>query len=94
MCIRFLKLYCHPAVYGRQRNGLKDCRTLRVQCDDAIRAVSVILLLFVHETYLSRRIETTVCPRGDGDLEAMSDRPYGTQYYMVRLIIGTCVRVE
>lgn len=30
MCIRFFKLYCHPTVYGRQRNGLKDCRTLRI----------------------------------------------------------------
>lgn len=78
----FFRLYCHPTVYGRQRNGSKDCRTLH----NSSCAVSIILL-FVHKC-LSQRIETTVCPRGDGDLEAMYDRPYGTQYNIVRLITG------
>jgi len=77
----FFRLYCHPTVYGRQRNGLKDCRTLHNS------SCALYALLFVHKC-LSQRIETTVCPCGDGDLEVMYDRPYGTQYNILRLITG------
>jgi len=50
--------------------------------------VLLLVILFVQHKCLSQRIETTACPRGDGDLEAMYHKPYGTQYNMVCLIIG------
>lgn len=79
----FFRLYCHCIRQTTKRiKRLQDTtyrRYLR-----RIRAVSIILFVLV----LSQRIETMFGPRGDGDLEAMCDRPYGTQYNVVRLITG------
>jgi len=80
----FFRLYCQPTVYGRQRNGLKDCRTLQyIVPAPYTHREHLLYYSYTSHKCLSQRIETTVYPRGDGDLEAMhviADRPYGTQY--------------